>query len=55
VEIHGNDVIIPGKFGWVEYVSGVKIEGAKAGQTLHVVELDGDGHIVSYGHAALTA
>lgn len=55
VEIHGNDVIIPGKFGWVEYVSGVKIEGAKSGQTLHVVELDGDGHIVSYGHAALTA
>ncbi len=55
VEIHGNDVVIPGKFGWVEYAAGVKVEGAKTGQTLHVVELDDDGHIVSYGHAALAA
>ena len=55
VEIHGNDVVIPGEHGWVKYVTGVKPAGAKAGQTLHVVELDGDGHIMSYGHVALTA
>ena len=55
VEIHGNDVVIPGEHGWVKYVTGVKPAGAKAGQTLHVVELDGDGHIMSYGHVALVA
>ena len=55
VEIHGNDVVIPGQRGWTAYASGVKVDGAKAGQILHVVELDADGHIISAGSVALTA
>ena len=55
VDIHGNDVIIPGKFGWVAWSSGATIDGAAAGQTLHVVELDAKGHILSAGAVALTA
>lgn len=55
VDIHGNDVVIPGKFGWVAWNSGATIEGAAAGMPLHVVELDAKGHILSAGTVALTA
>lgn len=55
VDIHGNDVIKPGKFGWVAWSSGATIEGAAAGMPLHVVELDAAGHVLSYGSVALTA
>ena len=53
VNIHGNDVVIPGKLGWTKYAAGVVVKGAAAGQTLHVVELDDEGHIVSAGATAL--
>lgn len=55
VDIHGNDVVIPGKRGWTAWANGATVEGAAAGMPLHVVELDAAGHIVSYGSVALTA
>lgn len=55
VDIHGNDVVVPGEGGWAKYTASVAVAGAAADQTLHVVELDEDGHIVSAGTAKLTA
>lgn len=55
VDICGNDVIADGVDGWVKYEAGVTVKGAVKDQTLHVVELDADGHIISAGNAKLAA
>lgn len=55
VYICGNDVITDGEDGWVKYKAGVTVKGAVKDQTLHVVELDAENHIISAGNAKLTA
>lgn len=57
VDIVGNNIVVPGEDGWAAVTSGTAsaVAGAAADQTLHVVELDEDGHIVSAGTAKLTA